>query len=561
MSRPLLQAATGRTTDWVCVRCAVRKASRITGRLQPKRNFHVTRRNHEAEKDKSVLALLEERGYVNQIAGDRNTLDKLLRRRQVGFYAGIDPTAPSLHLGHLLPLMVLFWLYHHGHKAVSLAGGFTARVGDPSGRLTSRAEAVKSVHDANFDAMYSQLGRIWENAASYGKRHGFAAENAGQRELLDNASWLGKLQLGEFLQVLGHRTRIGPMLGRDTVRNKLEKGDGMTFSEFTYPLLQGWDWWHMYQHNDVQVQIGGSDQFGNIIAGMDVIKFIAQSGSPSKQQQKLLDKDGKLKDDLAPMGLTVPLLTTASGEKFGKSAGNAVWLDQSMTPAFDLYGFLLRSSDADVGRYLKLFTFVPSAEIADIMTEHATNPGKRKAQHLLAGEVLELVHGQDVAKETRIQHESLRNPSLSARAPRDEAGSMADKSASPSSNAIILPASLVYGMPFPRILYHSGLVGSKSAGTRLITTGGAYVAGQNEPPHQEGHIVGWEEEREQHYIPLKVDQTPEDVKYFGRSGGHMTLRIGKWKVRGLTIIEDADFDARGLQAPGWEEFKEKALKK
>ena len=118
----------------------------------------------------------------------------------------------------------------------------------------------------------------------------------------------------------------------------MEKGDGMSFSEFTYPLLQGWDWWHMYQHNGVQVQIGGSDQYGNIIAGMDAVKYIAQSGAKNREEATLLDADGKLKADATPMGLTVPLLTTASGEKFGKSAGNAVWLDRSMTSAFDLYG-------------------------------------------------------------------------------------------------------------------------------------------------------------------------------------------------------------------------------
>lgn len=129
-----------------------------------------------------------------------------------------------------------------------------------------------------------------------------------------------------------------------SVRNKMEKGDGMSFSEFTYPLLQGWDWWHMYQHSGVQVQIGGSDQYGNIIAGMDAIKSLAQSSVEVSRQSPWLGADGKLKDELAPMGLTVPLLTTASGEKFGKSAGNAVWLDRSMTSPFDLYGVRITCS-------------------------------------------------------------------------------------------------------------------------------------------------------------------------------------------------------------------------
>lgn len=134
----------------------------------------------------------------------------------MGFYAGIDPTAPSLHLGHLLPLMVLFWLYHHGHNVVSLVGGATARVGDPSGRLTSRAKTAEVVHETNFKAMYSQVGRIWDNALQYGQRHGYQAEEAGKKELLDNAAWLDNLNILDFLKMMGNGMRLGAMLGRDT---------------------------------------------------------------------------------------------------------------------------------------------------------------------------------------------------------------------------------------------------------------------------------------------------------------------------------------------------------
>ncbi|SMR44438.1 unnamed protein product [Zymoseptoria tritici ST99CH_3D1] len=520
----------------VCSQC------RLSGLLKQRaqRSFHTTTAR------KSLLSLLEGRGYVNQIAGDRDALDRLLQKRKVGFYAGIDPTAPSLHLGHLLPLMVLFWLYRHGHHVVSLVGGATAKVGDPSGRLTSRAAATESTIDANFRALHAQIGGVWENAIQYGRRHGDKAENAGRRELLNNAAWLDKLSILDFLRIMGNGMRVGTMLGRDTVKNKMEKGDGMSFAEFTYPLLQGWDWWQMYQEKGVQIQIGGSDQYGNIIAGMDAVKYIAQSEAGSAHSQEWLDTDGRLKDELVPMGLTVPLLTTSSGEKFGKSAGNAVWLDRDLTSSFDLYGFLLRSSDADVRRYLKLFTFVPVEEIDDLMIEHAADPGKRKAQHLLASEVLELVHGPEEAVKTRAEHQSMRKPTLGSLA-SSSADAASDQSASGAQAAqrTRLPKSLVYNTPFGRIFYHAGLVSTKSEGARLVTKGGAYVATPGEQSaDQSGGL---------NFVQVK-DQQPAEIEGLVM-GGLLVLRLGKWKVRVIEVVDDADYESSGQSAPGWTDFK------
>ena len=175
----------------------------------------------------------------------------------------------------------------------------------------------------------------------------------------------------------------------------------MSFAEFTYPLLQAWDWWHMYHTKGVQIQIGGSDQFGNIIAGIDAIKYIAKNHpDPDVRQESEEEK-------LTPFGFTVPLLTTATGQKFGKSAGNAIWLDKEMTSSFDLYQFFLRTSDADVGRYLRLFTFLPLPEIETILAAHAELPSERKAQHLLAREFVELVHGEVDAAAAEQQHRSI----------------------------------------------------------------------------------------------------------------------------------------------------------
>ncbi|KAK5676468.1 tyrosyl-tRNA synthetase [Elasticomyces elasticus] len=515
-------------TSFICLRCA-------------RRSLHTTQRR-PSEQQQSVLALLEERGYVNQIAGDRNALNLLLQRKKVGFYAGIDPTAPSLHLGHLLPLMVLFWLYHHGHHVVSLVGGATAKVGDPSGRLTSRATTAEDVHDTNFRSMDAQLGRLWKNAKLYGQRHGHAEDALGKRELLNNAAWLDQLNILDFLKTMGNGMRLAAMLGRDTVRNKMEKGDGMSFAEFTYPLLQAWDWWHMYRQHGVQVQIGGSDQYGNIIAGMDAVKFIAQTST----EAAWLGGNGKMREEVMPMGLTVPLLTTASGEKFGKSAGNAVWLDANLTSAFDLYGFLLRSSDDDVERYLKLFTFIPTPEITATIAEHTTDPGKRKAQHLLASEVLELVHGKEVADRTRAEHQASRSPSLASFTNNEQ-------TTSASQEREILPMSLVMNTPFSRILYHAGIVASKSEGTRLIAKGGAYVASSS-PNNVTSQTDAVSDSLK--FVQLK-DQSPADVAQY-ITNNLLIFRIGKWKVRVVEIVEDADFIAHGMDAVGWSEVREAA---
>ena len=311
----------------------------------------------------------------------------------------------------------------------------------------------------------------------------------------------------------------------------------MSFSEFTYPLLQAWDWWHLYKNHDVQVQIGGSDQYGNIIAGIDAVKHIAAQNAV----------ESRLDEDAMPMGLTVPLLTTSSGEKFGKSAGNAVWLDASMTSAFDLYGvrssslfrswrdrkkandrqFLLRSPDADVERYLKLFTFIPLPEIAATMLKHTEDPGKRVAQHLLAREVLELVHGSAEAEKTQAEHSSMRNVDLATLTL--DGG---------SESRTVLPSELVLNTPFARMLYHAGIAPTKSEGARMVAKGGVYVAKSNQ---SEDGLA---------FVQVK-DQRPEDVKDYVVNG-LLVLRTGKWKTRVIEVIPGVEFDARALRASGWE---------
>jgi tyrosyl-tRNA synthetase len=204
-------AASSAVVGYVCPRCAARTVLR-----QPRLRRRLQTTSKSTADVKGILSILEERGLVNQIAGDRPVLDQSLKSGKVGIYAGIDPTAPSLHLGHMLPLMVLFWLHNHGHNVVSLVGGATATLGDPSGRLTSRAKTTDTVHEVNFKTMFAQLGRLWSNAQAYAERHGFQAQDRGRLELLNNATWHKSLTALDLAKVLGSGMRLGAMLGRDT---------------------------------------------------------------------------------------------------------------------------------------------------------------------------------------------------------------------------------------------------------------------------------------------------------------------------------------------------------
>ncbi|MCJ1400504.1 Tyrosine--tRNA ligase, mitochondrial [Xylographa trunciseda] len=498
-----------------------------------------------SQRKESMLAVLEKRGYVNSIAGERDDLDKLMIQKRVGAYVGIDPTAPSLHVGHLLPLMSLFWMY---------LGGATAKVGDPTGRTTTRDATVSTVHKANMVNMHYQLKVLWANMEHHARfKHGYQWEWAWHRELVNNNTWMNKLPLVEVLRDLGSGTRIGTMLGRDTVKNKMKNGDGMSFSEFTYPLLQAWDWWHMYNTKDIQIQIGGSDQFGNIIAGMDAINYIRKSHHDPNVRQV---EDDPLRK---PMGFTVPLLTTASGEKFGKSAGNAVWLDKDMTSTFELYQFFMRSADSDVARYLRLFTFIPLPEIDQIMTDQEQEPSKRVAQRRLAREVVEMIYGTKEADEVETQHATLfrpvstpkpipvddpRAPSLNVSLNPD-APHISSKNA-PSPN-IVLPHSLVHNQPIARVLFAAGLVASRSEGHRLAAKRGAYIGGLR------GANPGMLDALS--FTPI-TNWNPEETWKYVMDDGLMILRVGKWKVKVVKIIPDEQFDAEGREAPGWKEWKE-----
>ncbi|EED20413.1 tyrosyl-tRNA synthetase, mitochondrial precursor (tyrosine--tRNA ligase) (tyrrs) [Talaromyces stipitatus ATCC 10500] len=519
-----------------------------------------------AGKRKAFLDHLEERELVNQVVGPREVLDKVFTDKRTGLYTGIDPTAPSLHVGHMLPIMVLAWAFNWGYPIHFILGGATARFGDPTGRLGPRQTEHRSVRTANMASMHMQLKRISASIEDYGRRHGYKKEWAWRRALTNNNVWWNGTPFVEVLRDLGMHMRLGPMLGRDTVKTRLE-GNGMSFAEFSYPLMQAWDWWELFKKG-VQVQVGGSDQFGNILFGMEAVKQTAKNTAIE------IDRRPVEEDADKPAGLTTPLLTTSSGEKIGKSAGNAVWLDKDMTSTFELYQYFVRTPDDQVERYLKMFTFLPLDKITQLMEETRQDPSKRVAQHALAREFVDIVHGPIEAEAAATQHRQLFRPRSSISEPtppptqpsnipphlaNDPKYSFMNRAAgnkfakptnykNMESNRVTLPRSLVLEQPLAKVLYNAGLVVSNSEGHRLIVGKGVSVGSR---PGDSGQMSDALE-----FTPIKT-WVPAKTPDFLIDGNLLIIKIGKWKLKLIELIDDEEFDKRGLDVPGWAEFKEK----
>ncbi|KAI4862580.1 hypothetical protein F4820DRAFT_19410 [Hypoxylon rubiginosum] len=482
--------------------------------------------------------ILKERGYVKDIAGTEDQIRELMLRKRIGVYVGIDPTAPSLHVGHLLPLMALFWMYIHGYRAVSIIGGATARIGDPTDRLQSREPITKSDMSMNITKMHYQLKRIWLNVEEHARRHGYEKEpRIWGRALFNNSQWYSSLSFIEVVSRLFKGMRLGPMLSRETVKRKMEKGDGMSLDEFVYPLMQAWDWWHMFRKMGVRMQIGGSDQYGNIISGIEAVKYLRDTEP---------DPSEKIPDDVlnTPVGFTVPLLTDSSGAKFGKSSGNAIWLDQFMTSSFHLYGYFTRRPDADVENLLKLFTFLPLDDISKIMELHKQDPSTRHAQHALAYEVVALIHGIDEATEVRDRHRGLfskgvfHSPLVTF--PTDEPSTA--NLASGFRVDIQLPESLILSKSISRILYAAGLADSVTDGNRLTKHQGAYIGGAPGQPSATNRGMDYGVLT---YTPIK-NWFPQDTKNFLIDGKLLILRRGKHFIRVVEMVSDAAWEASGM---------------
>lgn len=312
--------------------------------------------------ESALLRVLDERGYIHQQT-DASGLDALAAKQVVPGYIGFDATAPSLHIGSLVQIMMLRRLQQAGHKPVVLMGGGTTRIGDPSGRDESRKMLTDETIEANIQSIFT----VFDKLLKFG-------DGPTDAVMVNNHDWLGQLGYIELLQQVGTHFTVNRMLTFDSVKLRLEREQPMTFLEFNYMILQGYDFRHLSRNLGVRLQMGGSDQWGNIVNGIEL---------------------GRRMDGTELFGLTTPLLTTASGAKMGKTAAGAVWLNEDQLPAYDFWQYWRNVDDADVGKFLRLFTDLPLDEISQLeMLEGAEiNAAKIK----LANEVTKLVRGEEAA--------------------------------------------------------------------------------------------------------------------------------------------------------------------
>ncbi len=308
-------------------------------------------------------ALLDELAWRGLLYDHTDRLADAFAAGPVTGYCGFDPTADSLHVGSLVPVMGLLHLQQAGHRPVILVGGGTGLIGDPSGKSTERPLQSRDQIAANSAALRKQLERFLD----------FSGPHAAL--VRDNADWLGPLVLVDFLRDVGKHFSVNVMLAKDSVKSRLEAG--ISFTEFSYMLLQAYDFLELHRRDGVTLQLGGSDQWGNITAGIELIRRTCAAEAN---------------------GLVLPLVTTATGTKFGKTEAGAVWLDAARTSPYQFYQFWINSDDRDAGRYLRYFTLLSREDIAALDTETAANPGRREAQQRLAFDVTARVHGEDAAR-------------------------------------------------------------------------------------------------------------------------------------------------------------------
>lgn len=326
-----------------------------------------------------VMSILQSR-FLIELVTNEDLYDLTETDKKFKLYCGADPSAPSLHLGNLLPLMVLLNFAIRGHSVVGLVGGATGAVGDPSGRTSERQEMEAGTRISNVGHIEKQMATFFSRGIEYAKLRNFPVQPASN-EVLNNFTWWKDIGMLEFLAKYGRHIRVSQMLARDSISSRLNSAEGLGFNEFTYQILQAYDFYHMFKTDGVNIQVGGNDQWGNITAGVDLILRL------------------KPKDDNDAYGITVPLLTTPLGEKFGKSAGNAVFIDSEMTTPYQLYQFFINVPDEMVQRLLRSFTLLPIDVIDKVVESSEQDPTVRKAQRVLAREVVDLLHGPGTGDE------------------------------------------------------------------------------------------------------------------------------------------------------------------
>ncbi|WP_417689558.1 tyrosine--tRNA ligase [Roseibium sp.] len=309
------------------------------------------------------LKVLSERGFIHQIS-DPQGLDELCANETVTAYIGFDCTAPSLHAGSLVPIMMLYWFQQTGHRPIALMGGGTTRVGDPSGKDESR----KLLTEETIEENKAGIRKVFEKLLTFG-------DGPTDAIMMDNAEWLLKLNYVDFLREIGRHFSVNQMIQRDSVRLRLEREQNLSFLEFNYMLLQGYDFLEIYRRTGCRLQMGGSDQWGNILSGTDLVRRL---------------------EETTAFALTSPLLTTASGAKMGKTAAGAVWLNEEQLSAYDYWQYWRNTEDADVEKFLKLFTILPMDEIKRLANLEGAEINE--AKKVLATEATTLIHGREKAE-------------------------------------------------------------------------------------------------------------------------------------------------------------------
>jgi tyrosyl-tRNA synthetase len=379
-------------------------------------------------------SLLDELSWRGMVYQHTDGLADALATASLGAYAGFDPTASSLHVGHLVPVMGLAHLQRAGHSPIALVGGGTGLIGDPSGKSAERQLLSAEEIEANSRSIEKQLERFLD----------FSGPRAAR--MRDNAAWLRPLRAVDFMRDVGKHFTINYMLAKDSVQSRIE--GGISFTEFSYMLLQAYDFLELHRREGVTLQIGGSDQWGNITAGLELIRRV---------------------EGVTAHALTMPLVTTASGTKFGKTEAGAVWLDPARTSPYKLYQYWINVDDRDVGKYLRLFTLMSREEIEALDKLVAAAPEKREAQQSLARDVTARIHGDAAA---RVAEEGSR-----VLFGKGDPGSLSEQVLEALSSEIPF-AELTQAPGLLDALVSLKLVASKGAARRLVEQGGVNVNGQ-----------------------------------------------------------------------------------
>ncbi len=400
-----------------------------------------------------------ERGFVKDISDEGGLRDAL--EKPITLYVGFDPTARSLHVGNLLSIMAMSWMQRYGHCPIAVVGGGTGMVGDPTGRTTGRPILTVEQIEENMRGQKAQLQRYLDFSG-------------GRAIMVNNAEWLTKLNYIEFLRDIGVHFSVNQMLAMETYKTKLESESGLSFLEFNYALLQAYDFLTLYREYSCILQMGGSDQWANSLAGADLIRRV-EGGQAYV--------------------LVTPLLTTASGAKMGKSQSGSVWLDPELVSPYQFYQYWINTEDPDVKRWLALYTFLPMEEVRALGKLHGAET--RKAKEVLAFEATKITHGEEAAREAQAASRALFG------------GGAGSLEGVPTTH--IDAAELAEGIPASQLLAMVGLASSRAGARRLIQQGGAYVNGERIE---------------------SVDQsiTPHDLLE-----GSLFLRVGKKKYHRIVV--------------------------